>query len=82
MNPPLLPRALTVGLLAIVISLVTSLSPGRAQTVLDKVSFGTNWVAEAEHGGFFQAGPMAPTRPTGLTSPSCRAARTTITACC
>jgi NitT/TauT family transport system substrate-binding protein len=23
--------------------------------VLDKVSFGTNWVAEAEHGGFFQA---------------------------
>jgi len=29
-----------------------------AQTVpatLDKVSFGTNWVAEAEHGGFFQA---------------------------
>ncbi len=25
-----------------------------AQT-LDKVSFGTNWVAEAEHGGFFQA---------------------------
>ena len=26
----------------------------RAQT-LDKVSFGTNWVAEAEHGGFYQA---------------------------
>jgi NitT/TauT family transport system substrate-binding protein len=26
----------------------------RAQS-LDKVSFGTNWVAEAEHGGFFQA---------------------------
>jgi NitT/TauT family transport system substrate-binding protein len=26
-----------------------------AQTRLDKVSFGTNWVAEAEHGGFFQA---------------------------
>ena len=23
---------------------------------LDKVSFGTNWVAEAEHGGFYQAG--------------------------
>jgi len=31
---------------------VVSLAP--AQT-LDKVSFGTNWVAEAEHGGFFQA---------------------------
>jgi NitT/TauT family transport system substrate-binding protein len=30
------------------------ISGARAQT-LDKVSFGTNWVAEAEHGGFFQA---------------------------
>ncbi len=29
-------------------------SPAGAQT-LDKVSFGTNWVAEAEHGGFYQA---------------------------
>lgn len=29
-------------------------SAATAQT-LDKVSFGTNWVAEAEHGGFFQA---------------------------
>jgi NitT/TauT family transport system substrate-binding protein len=30
------------------------ISAATAQT-LDKVSFGTNWVAEAEHGGFFQA---------------------------
>src|SRR6201985_1829775 len=51
MNPALLPRALTAGLVA----LVMSMSPGRAQTALDKVSFDTNWVAEAEHGGFFQA---------------------------
>jgi NitT/TauT family transport system substrate-binding protein len=51
MNPALLPRALTAGLVA----LMVSLAPGRAQTALDKVSFGTNWVAEAEHGGFFQA---------------------------
>ena len=29
-------------------------SPAAAQQ-LDKVSFGTNWVAEAEHGGFYQA---------------------------
>jgi NitT/TauT family transport system substrate-binding protein len=29
-------------------------TPAAAET-LDKVSFGTNWVAEAEHGGFFQA---------------------------
>lgn len=28
--------------------------PAAAQT-LDKVSFGTNWVAQAEHGGFYQA---------------------------
>ncbi len=28
--------------------------PAQAQN-LDKVSFGTNWVAEAEHGGFYQA---------------------------
>jgi NitT/TauT family transport system substrate-binding protein len=50
MNPAFLPRALTVGLLA----LFTAVVPARAET-LDKVSFGTNWVAEAEHGGFFQA---------------------------
>jgi len=50
MNPAFLPRALTAALFAVVAALV----PARAQT-LDKVSFGTNWVAEAEHGGFFQA---------------------------
>src|SRR5438876_2211209 len=33
---------------------LTALSPAHGQT-LDKVSFGTNWVAEAEHGGFYQA---------------------------
>jgi NitT/TauT family transport system substrate-binding protein len=51
MNPVLLPRALTAGLLAAVMAI----SSAGAQTALDKVSFGTNWVAEAEHGGFFQA---------------------------
>jgi NitT/TauT family transport system substrate-binding protein len=50
MNPAFLPRALTAGLVA----LTAVLMPARAET-LDKVSFGTNWVAEAEHGGFFQA---------------------------
>src|SRR5216684_607252 len=50
MNPALLPRALTVALVAVFAAIV----PASAQT-LDKVSFGTNWVAEAEHGGFFQA---------------------------
>src|SRR6266403_572510 len=50
MNPALLPRALTVALVAV----FAAIMPASAQT-LDKVSFGTNWVAEAEHGGFFQA---------------------------
>src|SRR5215216_7414127 len=54
MNSAFLTRALTAGLLALVAALVAALVPARAQT-LDKVSFGTNWVAEAEHGGFFQA---------------------------
>jgi NitT/TauT family transport system substrate-binding protein len=51
MNPVLLPRALT----AVLAAFILTLSPAGAQTALDKVSFGTNWVAEAEHGGFFQA---------------------------
>src|SRR5665811_1699156 len=51
MNPAFLPRVLIAGLAAV----VTAISPAGAQTALDKVSFGTNWVAEAEHGGFFQA---------------------------
>jgi NitT/TauT family transport system substrate-binding protein len=50
MNPALLLRALTAGL----VTTLFAISPARDQT-LDKVSFGTNWVAEAEHGGFFQA---------------------------
>ncbi|WP_315783995.1 MULTISPECIES: ABC transporter substrate-binding protein [unclassified Bradyrhizobium] len=32
-----------------------ALVPAAQAQTLDKVSFGTNWVAEAEHGGFFQA---------------------------
>jgi NitT/TauT family transport system substrate-binding protein len=51
MNSPLLTRALTAGLMVI----LTAISSATAQTALDKVSFGTNWVPEAEHGGFFQA---------------------------
>ena len=49
MNPAFLLRALTAILLAL-----AATAPVGAQT-LDKVSFGTNWVAQAEHGGFFQA---------------------------
>ncbi|HXX04518.1 MAG TPA: ABC transporter substrate-binding protein [Xanthobacteraceae bacterium] len=36
------------------LGLAAAVGPACAQT-LDKVSFGTNWVAEAEHGGFYQA---------------------------
>jgi NitT/TauT family transport system substrate-binding protein len=55
MNPVLLPRALTAVLVAGVLVIALVLPRAGAQTALDKVSFGTNWVAEAEHGGFFQA---------------------------
>ncbi|HLH98366.1 MAG TPA: ABC transporter substrate-binding protein [Xanthobacteraceae bacterium] len=42
--------------LALIVSATAALgaAPASAQA-LDKVSFGTNWVAEAEHGGFYQA---------------------------
>ncbi|GAB1718031.1 MAG: perplasmic binding protein of ABC transporter [Nitrobacter sp.] len=51
MRVVLLLRTLTAGLV-----LALGLTAGAAASpVLDKVSFGTNWVAEGEHGGFFQA---------------------------
>ncbi|KQW19205.1 nitrate ABC transporter substrate-binding protein [Afipia sp. Root123D2] len=57
MTPALLLRALTTGVA--VLALAGSASAQKAAPppapTLDKVSFGTNWVAEAEHGGFFQA---------------------------
>jgi NitT/TauT family transport system substrate-binding protein len=39
---------------AILLALAAALAPARSEP-LDKVRFGTNWVAEAEHGGFYQA---------------------------
>ncbi|QDM18913.1 ABC transporter substrate-binding protein [Tardiphaga sp. vice352] len=51
MSPLCLLRSLILG----VAMTASVLAPARAQATLDKVSFGTNWVAEAEHGGFFQA---------------------------
>jgi NitT/TauT family transport system substrate-binding protein len=42
--------------LACVLAAASALCGGAAaQQKLDKVTFGTNWVAEAEHGGFYQA---------------------------
>jgi NitT/TauT family transport system substrate-binding protein len=66
MKVALLPRALTAGLLAAFLVVPPAAAQekqsekqgekqGDKQEKLDKVSFGTNWVAEAEHGGFFQA---------------------------
>ena len=45
---PLTRRAFTA------LGLALAAAPAKAQQ-LDKVAFGTNWVAEAEHGGFYQA---------------------------
>jgi NitT/TauT family transport system substrate-binding protein len=41
-------------LLVAVLAMLGAAGQAAAQT-LDKVSFGTNWVAEGEHGGFYQA---------------------------
>ena len=54
MNPALLRRALT-GMAAAWLMASPAFAQSKPDTRLDKVSFGTNWVAEAEHGGFFQA---------------------------
>jgi NitT/TauT family transport system substrate-binding protein len=43
-----------IRILVLIGSAALATAPAAAQT-LDKVSFGTNWVAEAEHGGFYQA---------------------------
>ncbi len=42
------------GLLRALTVVAVTAAPAAAQT-LDKVTFATNWVAEAEHGGFYQA---------------------------
>src|SRR3977135_4477872 len=43
-----------------------ALSGAAGAQALDKVSFGTNWVAEAEHGGFYQARADGTYREYGL----------------
>jgi len=58
MRPALLLRSLTVGLFAAFLAAVPAVAQDAGKDkpqALDKVSFGTNWVAEGEHGGFFQA---------------------------
>src|SRR5262245_55187728 len=51
-------RMIAAGLtrLALTVALASAVSPaGAQQRALDKVAFGTNWLAEGEHGGFYQA---------------------------
>src|SRR6185437_9270902 len=54
-------RALTAGFFVVLLAAAPASAQDKAgenkpvADKLDKVSFGTNWVAEAEHGGFFQA---------------------------
>jgi NitT/TauT family transport system substrate-binding protein len=42
------------GIICLIAAVLGGVSSAPAQT-LDKVTLGTNWVAEAEHGGFYQA---------------------------
>ena len=48
------PRIVRWSLAALAAVSAAAVAPAAAQT-LDKVAFGTNWVAEGEHGGFYQA---------------------------
>ncbi len=47
--------ACLIGALTCLVGAALALATPATAETLDKVSFGTNWVAEAEHGGFFQA---------------------------
>jgi hypothetical protein len=53
-----------------------------AAAAQDKVSFGTNWVAQAEHGGYYQAVADGTYKNTTSRSASCPAGRRPTTACC
>src|ERR1700687_176052 len=57
-----------IRLAAILLGFATGLAPAQAQQ-LDKVRFGTNWMAEAEHGGFYQALADGTYRKYGLDVP-------------
>ena len=50
----ILARMVRTMLAGLAVSAAACIGPAAAQA-LDKVTFGTNWVAEAEHGGFYQA---------------------------
>ena len=47
-------RIVAPAIAGLAVAIAAASAPARGQT-LEKVTFGTNWVAEAEHGGFYQA---------------------------
>jgi NitT/TauT family transport system substrate-binding protein len=53
-QPMLAARIWGLALAGVAVCAATITAPASAQT-LDKVTFATNWVAEGEHGGFYQA---------------------------
>src|SRR5918995_7035843 len=48
-------RVLMMTRRALLAALSAALATAAHAQALDKVSFGTNWVAQGEHGGFYQA---------------------------
>ncbi len=58
-----MPRRAALGLLG---TGALALAPARAQPRLDRISFVTNWRAQAEHGGFYQAQAAGLYRQAGL----------------
>jgi NitT/TauT family transport system substrate-binding protein len=54
MEQPMPFATVTSKVLAALLLIAATARPASAET-LDKVTFGSNWVAEAEHGGFYQA---------------------------
>ena len=54
-RPPTSERAARLTRRAFAATALAALAAPASAQQLDKVSFGTNWVAEAEHGGFYQA---------------------------
>ena len=47
--------AIAVAAASVIVACLAASNATFAQSAFDKVSFGTNWVAEGEHGGFYQA---------------------------
>ena len=75
-----LDRRAALGLIAAPLLVPLARRP-RAQT-LDKLSFHTDWRAQAEHGGFYQASPPVSTRRAVSRSTCARAGRASTSASC